>query len=70
MSGLVLTLLGMGAIGLYVSNPSRWNTSFLASHIGPVFLVTLVGVASFSIGLIGWAALLGKLGRENLAFFA
>jgi hypothetical protein len=33
-------------------------------------LATLIGVATLSVGLIGWAVLLGKLGRENLTIFA
>lgn len=69
-SGLVVTLIGMGAIGFYVSYPSNGYAPILAGHIGAVIQATLAGVATLSIGLIGWAVLLGKLGRENLAFFA
>lgn len=65
-----LIILGLGAIALDLTIPSQLNTLLLVRHIPLVFLTVLIGVIGFSIGMIGWTALIDGSRRTNLASFA
>jgi len=66
LNGLVLTILGLGLVALEIALPTVQQTFSLVKHGTPVSLAILFGVACLSVGLIGWAALLGKAKRAAL----
>jgi hypothetical protein len=67
ISGGVLTLLGYGFNGLfaYSHTPFHPPVSWLAASM----ICVLVGIACLSIGQVGWALLLGRLGRGRITAF-
>jgi hypothetical protein len=68
MTGAILTVAGLGAFG--VDFVTRGEFAFLSDHYEVSLLAILTGVVLLLISLIGWAAVLGKVGRTRIAFFS
>jgi hypothetical protein len=68
ITGSILTVVGLGAVGIDFA--TRGKFSFIAANYGVFGLAILAGVALLLVSLIGWAAVLGKVGRKRIAFFA
>jgi hypothetical protein len=67
ISGGVLTLLGYGFNGLFLS--SRTPLHLPVSCFAVSMICVLIGIACLSIGEVGWALLLGRSGRGRITAF-
>jgi hypothetical protein len=66
--GVSATFIGLTVYGLDFVTVGEF--SFIADHFEIFLFAILIGVALLVVGLIGWAATLGKAGRKRIAFLA
>jgi hypothetical protein len=77
MSGIwkVLTIaascvvaVGLGAVGVDFATIGRFE--LISRNFGVILVAILAGATALLVALIGWATVLGKVGRIRIAFFA
>ena len=70
VTGAILPVVGLGAFGADFLTRGELPLAFLPDRYEVFLLAILAGVVLLLVSLIGWAAVLGKVGRTRIAFFS
>jgi len=65
--GMSVAAISLGALGFDFATMGRF--AFISDNYEVFLLAIVAGVALLLVGLIGWAAVLGRAGRTRIAFF-